>query len=92
MPRPARLGHLPWTHYQRRVALAAIVIFGCLVAALNQTLAFGPLLVGQISLSLGYPAVFVFVGACGAVVAVAVPALAPRRSEEPVPVTRPSRR
>ncbi|MEV8609347.1 MFS transporter [Amycolatopsis sp. NPDC051373] len=102
---------------------AAIVIFGFLVAALNQTLvallyshtprlfpaeiratatglcygagrlanAFGPLLVGQISLSLGYPAVFVFVGACGAVVAVAVLTLAPR-SEEPVPVTRPSRR
>ncbi|MEW2506140.1 MFS transporter [Amycolatopsis sp. NPDC047767] len=108
--------------YGLTFAPAAIVVFGFLVAALNQTLvallyshtprlfpaeiraratglcygagrlanAFGPLLVGQISLSLGYTAVFVFVGACGAAIAVAVLTLAPRRSEEPV--TLPSRR
>ncbi|MEV4597067.1 MFS transporter [Amycolatopsis sp. NPDC049253] len=108
--------------YGLTFAPVAIVVFGFLVAALNQTLvallyshtprlfpaeirasatglcygagrlanAFGPLLIGQISLSPGYPAVFVLVGACGAVVAVAVLSLAPRRGEEPV--TRPSRR
>ncbi|QRP43516.1 MFS transporter [Amycolatopsis sp. FDAARGOS 1241] len=98
--------------YGLTFAPTAIVVFGFLVAALNQALvalmysytprlfpveiratatgicygagrllnAFGPLVVGQIYLTLGYTPVFVFVGACGALIAVSVLALAPRRA------------
>ncbi len=90
---------------------AAIIVFGILVAALNQTLvalmysytprlfpidvratgtgfcygvgrvlnALGPLVVGQIYLSFGYVPVFVFIGACGAMITVSVLLLAPTK-------------
>jgi putative MFS transporter len=97
---------------------AAIVTFGLVVAALNQTMvalmysytprlfptavratgtgfcyglgrvlnALGPLVIGQIYLSLGYVPVFVFIGACGAMITLSVLVLAPtrRRLAEPV--------
>ncbi|WP_326834302.1 MFS transporter [Amycolatopsis rhabdoformis] len=110
--------------YGLTFAPAAVVVFGFLVAALNQTLvallyshtprlfpapiratatglcygagrlanALGPLLVGQIYLTLGYTPVFVFVGACGAVIALAVLVLAPRNRAATGAVTRPSPR
>ncbi|TNC21897.1 MFS transporter [Amycolatopsis alkalitolerans] len=90
---------------------AAIIAFGIVVAALNQTLvalmysypprlfptgvratgtgfcyglgrvlnAVGPLVIGQIYLSAGYVPVFVFIGACGAMITVSV-LLAPARA------------
>lgn len=90
---------------------AAIVTFGIVVAALNQTLvalmysftprlfptqvratgtgfcygigrvlnAVGPVVIGQIYLTTGYVSVFLFIGACGAMITVLVLLLAPRR-------------
>jgi MFS transporter, putative metabolite:H+ symporter len=95
--------------YGLTFAPVAIVIFGLLVSALNQTLvalmysytprlfpsgvratgtgfcygvgralnALSPLVVGQIYLSYGYVPVFVFIGACGAMITVSVVLLAP---------------
>jgi len=97
--------------YGLTFAPVAIIIFGLLVSALNQTLvalmysytprlfpigvrstgtgfcygvgrvlnALGPLVVGQIYLSFGYVPVFVFIGACGAMITVSVVLLAPAR-------------
>ncbi|HET6503068.1 MAG TPA: MFS transporter [Amycolatopsis sp.] len=111
--------------YGLTYAPAAIIVFGILVAALNQTLvalmysytprlfpvgvratgtglcygvgrvlnAVGPLVIGQIYLSFGYVPVFVFIGACGAMITVSVLLLAPARrvvdhAESPAPAGR----
>jgi MFS transporter, putative metabolite:H+ symporter len=90
---------------------AAIIVFGFVVAALNQTLvalmysytprlfptelratgtgfcygvgrlcnAVGPLLIGQIYLSVGYVPVFLFIGVCCLMITLSVLLLAPRR-------------
>jgi MFS transporter, putative metabolite:H+ symporter len=102
---------------------AAIITFGLLVAALNQTLValmyswtprlfptevratgtgfcygigrilnvVGPLVIGQIYLSLGYVPVFLFVGLCGLMIGVVVGLLAPSRTQQLAEVELPQR-
>jgi putative MFS transporter len=48
--------------------------------------ALGPLVIGQIYLTIGYVPVFLFIGACGLMVTLSVLLLAPRGQQAAVPV------